>query len=98
MTNSINHSRAVGEIQDRIGKQPSKARTAEAPAPAAGDQVTVTDGARQLTELVSAAAAEPGFDQARVDALRQAIEDGSYRVDAQRLAASLMDFERQFDR
>jgi negative regulator of flagellin synthesis FlgM len=65
-------------------------RVRASPLPAAGDSVDLTDGARQLRELQSAVAATPVVDNSRVVALREAIANGSYRVNPQRIADGLL--------
>lgn len=65
-----------------------------APQPAAADSVDLTDSARQLQDLQAAVAATPVVDNARVAALRDAIANGSYRIDAQRIADGLLAQDR----
>lgn len=59
------------------------------------DLLDLTGRARELRNLEKDLASEPAFDQARVDALRQSLSDGSYRVDPQRIADKLLAFENQ---
>jgi negative regulator of flagellin synthesis FlgM len=54
------------------------------------DSLKLTPSARVLGE----GAAEPPVDAHRVEKLRQAIADGSYKVDADRIAGKLLDIER----
>jgi len=54
------------------------------------DSLQLTPSARVLGE----GAAEAPVDVHRVEKLRQAIADGSYRVDADRIAGKLIDIER----
>ena len=70
------------------------ARIPALPLPAAGDSVDLTDGARQLQDLQSAVAATPVVDNSRVAALREAITNGSYRIDPQRIADGLLAQDR----
>ncbi len=82
----------------KIDAAPTRAQAgSRAPAaapPAAGDSVDLTDGARQLQELQSAVAATPVVDGNRVAALREAIANGSYQIDPQRIADGLLAHER----
>jgi len=55
-----------------------------------GDQVTLTQRAVRLSELAQSANAQPTVNQERVDALRQAIQEGRYAVNADRVAANLL--------
>ncbi len=65
-------------------------------AAAAGDSIRLTGEAEGLQALERQLGAAPaGIDVARVNALRTAIADGSYRVDAQEIATRMLDLERQ---
>ena len=57
------------------------------------DQLTLTAAARSLLE--AGRETSTPVDEARVAALREAIADGSYRVDAGRIAERLLALERQ---
>lgn len=63
----------------------------------ASDSVQLTDSARRLSSLTEQVAAGEAVDAGRVDAVRQAIEDGSYQVDAEKLAGKMMAFNRLFE-
>jgi negative regulator of flagellin synthesis FlgM len=52
------------------------------------DSLQLTPSARTLGD------AEAPVDSHRVEKLREAIADGSYRVDADRIAGKLLDIER----
>lgn len=67
--------------------------TARREAASTSDQVTLTAAARSLLNAGQEASAP--VDTARVAALREAIADGSYRVDAGRVAERLFALERQ---
>jgi len=54
------------------------------------DSLQLTPSARVLGE----GAADAPVDVHRVEKLRQAIADGSYRIDADRIAGKLLDIER----
>ncbi|MFP4080380.1 MAG: flagellar biosynthesis anti-sigma factor FlgM [Ectothiorhodospira sp.] len=74
----------------RGGRGPQGGATATGP----GDQVTLTETARRLSDLEQNAAAQPEVDSQRVEALRQAIAEGRYEVDAQSVAEKLINTER----
>lgn len=63
-------------------------------APAPADSVDLTDGARQLQDLQAAVAGTPVVDSGRVEALRDAIANGSYTIDPQRIADGLLAQDR----
>lgn len=64
-------------------------------AEATRDSVTLTDGARQLQKLAEAVAATPVVDDARVAAVKNSVEQGTYKVDAQRVADKLLQANRE---
>ena len=55
--------------------------------------MSLTDTAARLRKLESTLAQLPVVDRQRVEAPRQAIADGSYRVDPARVAEKLLAFE-----
>lgn len=55
--------------------------------------MSLTDTAARLRKLESTLAQLPVVDRQRVEATRQAIADGSYRVDPARVAEKLLAFE-----
>ena len=74
----------VSSEADKVGKvQPAR------------DSVTLTDGARQLQKLAEAVAAVPVVDDARVAAVKEAVDQGTYQVDAQRVADRILQANRE---
>lgn len=63
--------------------------------PASG--VRITESARQLAALEAAVKRLPQVDEARVEKIRKAIEDGSYTIDAEATATKLLVFEHDLD-
>lgn len=60
------------------------------------DSVRLTGEAAGLQALERQLGTEPaGIDMARVEAVRAAIADGSYRVDAQQIASKMLELEKQ---
>jgi negative regulator of flagellin synthesis FlgM len=47
-----------------------------------------------LSNVAQKALAQPGFDRAKVDAIKQAIKNGSYAIDPRRIAKSFMSMEQ----
>ena len=83
-----------------IDRQDSRVRggygeQAGTPDRARADSVQLTDTATRLAELQNEVAAAEGVDLERVDAIRQQIADGSYEVDADRIADALMTMEKE---
>ncbi len=72
---------------EKLEKASDKAAT-PASAPAAGsDQLVLSDVAKQ-------AMSEGSFDQAKVDSIKQAIQDGQYPLNARRIAESFVAIEQ----
>jgi negative regulator of flagellin synthesis FlgM len=67
----------------------------DGPAAPAGDSVTLTNSARTLTRLADAVAAAPVTDAERVSAVKKAVSQGTYQVDAQRVADKLLAANRE---
>ena len=74
--------------------QASQQATETAPAAAADDSVKFTDSARALTEAAQGDKT-PAIDTKRVEQIRQALADGSYRIDAGKIADRLVSLEGQ---
>ena len=85
--NGLSPIRTTPDVAAASGRRADAARS-EAPV-GGGDSVELTPSARVLGE-----SGEAPVDTARVDRLRQSIADGSYRVDADRVAGKLLDIER----
>jgi negative regulator of flagellin synthesis FlgM len=71
-------------------------RTEGEPRPGQGpgdDHVTLTDTARRLSEVVQTATAQPAVDRNRVEEIRQAIQEGRYEINPERIAEKLMKTE-----
>jgi negative regulator of flagellin synthesis FlgM len=59
-----------------------------------GDHVTLTDSARTLQKIEEAVAKTPVVNAAKVASIKQAVQSGTYQVDAGRVAGKLMQFEK----
>ncbi len=70
---------------------------ASPPAVPAADSADVGKTEGLLAAIVQAAAELPSIDQARIDALRQAIADGSYQTDPHEIARKLLEIESGLD-
>jgi len=57
------------------------------------DTISLSDNARQLGKLDNTSIAAPVVDAKRVEQIKQAIENGSYQVNADKVADKLMQFE-----
>jgi len=59
------------------------------------DTVELTDVARLMQRVENMLANVPPTDRARVDAVRQALANGAYEVNPQRIAARVVRLERE---
>lgn len=62
--------------------------TSKATAPSAGDDQLV------LSDVAKQAMSDSSFDQAKVDAIKQAIQNGQYPLNARRIAESFVAIEQ----
>jgi negative regulator of flagellin synthesis FlgM len=61
------------------------------------DTVSLTNTATQLQSLQQTLSNVPEVNAERVEALRAAIADGTYKVDPEKVAQNLIEFERQLN-
>jgi negative regulator of flagellin synthesis FlgM len=86
----IKGSNSNGAVADK--SQSDAAGTASSTAQT-GDHVTLTNSARSLQKIEEAVAKTPVVNDAKVAAIKQAVQGGTYRVDAARVADKLLQFE-----
>jgi negative regulator of flagellin synthesis FlgM len=73
--------------------QADAAAAPSAPTAQTGDQVTLTSSARSLQKLSDAVAQAPVVNTAKVSSIKQALANGTYQVDAGRVADKMIQFE-----
>jgi negative regulator of flagellin synthesis FlgM len=86
----------------QVGADKSVSRTRDGVAPPAAESagkaaspVRITDQARQLAALEQVVNTLPAVNEAKVAAIRTAIEDGSYQVVPERIADKLLRMDRE---
>lgn len=84
------------QANGKTGGNSSAAAAADASvaAPRNGDQLKLTDSARALQEAARQNDAAP-VDARRVEQVRRALADGSYRIDAGRIADRMLALDQQ---
>jgi len=85
-------------VPESTGKKDLRAEKTSAPAPDAKAPDASTSEAQvdqvELSESVVRAIEDAKFDAAKVEALRLAIMEGNYPLDAKRIAENMLDLER----
>lgn len=59
------------------------------------DSVSLSQQGKAIGQLHQEMASQPSFDAAKVAAIKEAIANGSYRVDPEKLADNMMKFENE---
>ncbi|MEA2078454.1 MAG: flagellar biosynthesis anti-sigma factor FlgM [Pseudomonadota bacterium] len=57
------------------------------------DRISLTGEARQLQELETRLASQPVVDSQRVEAVRSAVENGTFTINPERIAEKMMSLE-----
>ncbi len=104
MSNQIQGSPPAARAAELASTGPVRLRAGEdrsapvAPTPAV-DSVRLTGEAAGLQALERSLGAAPaGIDVARVNEVRAALADGSYKVDAEQIATRMLAFEEAFQK
>jgi negative regulator of flagellin synthesis FlgM len=84
----------ANERSVKRAKDASVGAPAQVEKPSSGNSgVQITDSARQLAALEQAIRSMPDVDQAKVDEIRNAIANGTYKVSPDRIAEKLLRME-----
>lgn len=73
----------------------AKTRSAAGKATSADDAVSISSQSKKLGKMHDQLASSPAFDNAKVQAIKEAIANGSYVVDADKLAENMIKFEKE---
>lgn len=88
-------------VPESTGKRDLRAEKTSAPAPDAKAPDASTSESQvdqvELSESVVRAIEDAKFDAAKVEALRLAIMEGNYPLDAKRIAENMLDLERMIN-
>ncbi|EJB8691383.1 flagellar biosynthesis anti-sigma factor FlgM [Vibrio parahaemolyticus] len=79
----------------RNDSSPTSSTTESKKAPAQQDAVSLSQQSKAVSKLQKDMAASPAYDSAKVAAIKEAIANGSYRVDPEKLADNMIKFENE---
>lgn len=77
---------------DKSGGAP---RAGDASESSSADHVTLTQSALNLQKVAAAVAHAPVVDAQKVESIKLAINSGTYKIDAGRIADKILQFEKQ---
>lgn len=79
----------------KTGSQPAPAEQAGKQAQAArGENVNLSKQAKELRQMGEKLESYPEVDDSRVEAIRNALADGSYKVDAEKVAQKMLEMDK----
>ncbi|GAA5131997.1 flagellar biosynthesis anti-sigma factor FlgM [Thalassotalea piscium] len=82
------------DLQSQVKEKAAQSTTSVEQAKVANkDSVSITAQAQKLTELQKKAQGAPAVDVKKIAEMKKAIESGEYKVNPEKLAASLAKFE-----
>ncbi len=83
--------------QVKVARTESTAAQDETGKSSASDTVTLTELAQQLQNVEKLLAAQPVVDAQRTEAVKSALRDGQYEINAERVAEKFSRFETQLN-
>jgi negative regulator of flagellin synthesis FlgM len=86
-------SNAKAETKGQVGRTDPALPKQQTGQPSTPDTVTLTDTAALLHKLEAMVQAAPIVDTARVEDVKQAIRDGQFQMNPQRVAEKMLRFE-----
>lgn len=97
MTNPItqwNRMASANSVERQVAERAEKADKAESLAAKATPTASPADDQLELSAVARQSTGETSFDRVKVDAIKQAIQNGQYPLDARRMAESFMALEQ----
>jgi negative regulator of flagellin synthesis FlgM len=91
----VTQTSGQGTPVEKSGQGNTNASSGESATTNSGsDRVSLTGEARQLQVLENQLASQPVVDSQRVQAVRSAVEDGTFSVNPERIAGEMMSLEQ----
>ncbi|MBE0487130.1 flagellar biosynthesis anti-sigma factor FlgM [Marinobacter sp.] len=92
----VNTNRTTADKSSGTQSAPSPAaEQAKAQSPAArGESVSLSNQAKNLKQLEQKLGDYPEMDDDRIAQIRSALEDGSYKIDAEKLAQKMLEMDK----
>ncbi len=84
----------VGQASRNMSGAAAASAGASSAADSQADSVAITGAASELATAEQSLSAVPVINTGRVNSIRGAIDAGTYRIQPQKIASSLLDFER----
>jgi negative regulator of flagellin synthesis FlgM len=81
--------------RNSVKSEQTKTDSSASRAPTAKDAVSLSDQGKAIGQMSSQLATSPAFDSAKVQAIKEAIANGSYMIDADKLADNMIRFENE---
>lgn len=88
LDNNVQARNEANAIDQKTNKQAEKSSAA-----AATDQVNLSSGSKTIQQVEAEIRNMPEVDDATVDRIRAAVESGQYKVDYEKLAGNMLNFE-----
>ncbi len=104
MAININNLNNAGQVKQKLEQQvqskqqiSESANASQQAKLAPRDSVSITPQAKQMNELQKKAADSPVLNQKKIAELKNAIASGDYKINPEKLAASIANFEFELD-
>lgn len=92
---SVNPQRpGTTDRADSAASKPASGEQARDTAPSRSEGVNLSNRAKAMKQAEQQLREQPEIDDARVAQIRQALEDGTYKVDAKQLAQKMLDMDK----
>jgi negative regulator of flagellin synthesis FlgM len=86
---------ATGRSPSRTESKTAERSDSASEAKNSRDSVSLSQQGKAMGQLHQSMASEPSFDSAKVAAIKEAIANGSYQVDPEKLADNMIKYEKE---